>query len=152
MEPTQNPATGDDLVTIARTLRDAALYLRRYGWIQGAYYDQTATVFTPAACVVGAIGMVCYGGPVDAPAQHFDEPGFDEFEMAVAYLDLEVDRRYQDVYAWNDDRTRNADDVIGTLLEIAARYEVESTFQWLAPGSPFLTWLTAVPVPARGAE
>ncbi len=55
-------------VTPAATLRATALYLDRHGWCQGSYYDATAVCFTPAACLVGAIGMVCYGGPVDAPA------------------------------------------------------------------------------------
>ena len=78
----------------ARTLRDAALYLTRHGWVQGAQYDQTAVCFTPAACLVGAIGMVCYGGPVEAPAQHFGTPEFDAFEAAVSYLDGYLSREY----------------------------------------------------------
>ncbi|WP_449369304.1 DUF6197 family protein, partial [Actinoplanes awajinensis] len=60
--------------THSTVLRSAALYLERHGWIQGSYYDATSGVFTPPACTVGAIGMVCYGGPVDAPAQMFDDP------------------------------------------------------------------------------
>ena len=46
MQPTQTPVT-DATVTPARTLRAAARYLTRHGWIQGNYYDQAATVFTP---------------------------------------------------------------------------------------------------------
>src|SRR5438105_3512078 len=37
------------VVTPASNLRAAALYLDRHGWIQACYYDQTATVFAPAA-------------------------------------------------------------------------------------------------------
>jgi hypothetical protein len=105
-----------------RVLRSAAVYLERHGWIQGAYYEFTAEGFTPAACMVGAIGMVCYGGPVDAPAQHFDEPGFLDFEEAVVHLD-----RYllvedgSEAYEFNDAKGRSLDDVLRALRGAAAR-------------------------------
>src|SRR6266536_5797947 len=70
-------------VTPATTLRDAAGYLDRYGWCQGGYYEQTARGVMPAACTVGAIGMVCYGSQVEAPAMYFDHPGWGDFEQAV---------------------------------------------------------------------
>jgi hypothetical protein len=106
--------------TAASVLRSAALYLERHGWIQGSYYDDTAQVFTPAACTVGAIAMVCYGGPVDAPAQHFDDPGYLDFEEAVLHLD-----RYllvedgTEAYEFNDVRGRAAADVIRVLRQAA---------------------------------
>jgi hypothetical protein len=106
--------------TAARVLRSAATYLERYGWIQGAYYDATAQTFTPAACMVGAIGMVCYGGPVDAPAQHFDNPGFLDFEEAVLHLD-----RYllvedgSESYEFNDAKGRRVEDVLHALRQAA---------------------------------
>jgi hypothetical protein len=106
--------------TAAQVLRSAAVYLERHGWIQGSYYDTTATVFTPAACLVGAIGMVCYGGPVDAPAQHFDDPGFLDFEEAVLHLD-----RYllvedgSESYAFNDVPGRRVEDVLHVLRHAA---------------------------------
>jgi hypothetical protein len=106
--------------TPARVLRNAALYLERHGWIQGAYYDGTSGVFTPAACLVGAIGMVCYGGPVDAPAQHFDDPGFLDFEEAVLHLD-----RYllvedgSESYEFNDAKGRRVADVTYVLRQAA---------------------------------
>jgi hypothetical protein len=125
--PTLEPVTGT--VTPARTLRDAAQYLARYGWMQGGYYDATATVFTPAACLVGAIGMVCYGGPVDAPAQAFDDPGFGWFEAANTFIDAYLaevhdagpGERYTDAYAFNDAHGRTAEEVIATL-RAAANY------------------------------
>jgi hypothetical protein len=113
-------------VTPAQTLRAAARYLELHGWIQGAYYDPTATVFTPAACVVGAIGMVCFGGPVDAPAQHFDDPGFPDFEAAVAWLDLYLVWRLRcnvTVYDFNDGWGRQSDDVIAMLHEAADEWD-----------------------------
>ena len=107
--------------TARRVLHSAATYLERHGWIQGAYYDATAQVFTPAACMVGAIGMVCYGGPVEAPAQHFDDPGFLDFEEAVLHLDryLMVEDGSES-YEFNDVKGRTAADVIRVLRRAAA--------------------------------
>ena len=114
--------TETDDGTTARVLRSAALYLERHGWIQGAYYDATTGLFTPPACLVGAIGMVCYGGPVDAPAQHFDNPGFLNFETAVLHLDryLLVENGSES-YEFNDARGRRLEDVTRVLRDAAAR-------------------------------
>ena len=114
------PVPGDESVTPALVLRNAARYLERYGWIQGAYYDATAMSFTPPACLVGAIGMVCYGGPVEAPAQHFDDPGFLDFEEAVLHLDryLLVHGEIE-AYAFNDAKDRTAEQVITVLCQAA---------------------------------
>lgn len=115
------PVPGDASVTAKQVLRSAATYLERYGWIQGAYYDTAAQVFTPAACMVGAIGMVCYGGPVEAPAQHFDDPGYLDFEEAMLHLD-----RYllvedgTEAYEFNDAKDRTAADVLDALRKAAA--------------------------------
>jgi hypothetical protein len=113
-------------VTPAQTLRAAARYLQLHGWIQGAYYDPTATVFTPAACVVGAIGMVCFGGPVDAPAQHFDDPGFPDFEAAVAFLDLYLVWRFRSnvtAYDFNDAWGREREAVLGMVYDAASEWD-----------------------------
>jgi hypothetical protein len=107
--------------TAGLVLRLAALYLQRHGWVQGAYYDLSASVFTPAADLVGAIGMVCYGGPVEAPAQHFDDPGFLDFEEAVLHLDrylLVMDG--SQAYEFNDAKGRQVQDVIAVLRQAAA--------------------------------
>jgi hypothetical protein len=132
---TTTPGTGDTSATPARVLRDAASYLSRHGWVQGSYYDQTATVFTPAACLVGAIGMVCYGGPVDAPALHHDAPGWSDFDSAVSYLDEELTDEYgMDVYTWNDTPGRNAADVIATLYEMADLCGIETSIRAVYTG------------------
>jgi hypothetical protein len=107
--------------TAAPVLRSAALYLERHGWIQGAYFDPTATIFTPAADMAGAIGMVCYGGPVEAPAQHFDDPGYLDFEEAVLHLDrylLVMDGT--EAYEFNDAKGRTVDQVTHVLRQAAA--------------------------------
>jgi len=115
----------DDQVT-ARVLRSAATYLERHGWIQGAYYDATSGSFTPPACQVGAIGMVCYGGPVDAPTEHFNDPGFLNFEAAMLHLD-----RYllaedgSEAYEFNDAKGRRLEDVTHVLRDAASRPEPE---------------------------
>jgi hypothetical protein len=120
MQPTHTPVAPTLTTGTARTLRDAATYLRRHGWIQGAYYDSTVDGLHPAACTVGAIGMVCYGRPVPAPAQMFDRPGHDEFEAAVSYLDcLLEDERGHGVYEWNDDRARTVEEVLHVLTAVA---------------------------------
>jgi transposase-like protein len=109
---------------VSQILRCAVLYLCRHGWCQGAYYDQTAVCFTPAACLVGAIAMVCYGGPVEAPAQHFNDPGFDDFEAAVAYLDRHLSAEYgSNVYEFNDAKDRNGLQVVGMLLKAADAWD-----------------------------
>jgi hypothetical protein len=102
-------------------LRSAALYLERHGWIQGGYYDATTGVFTPPTCMVGAIGIVCYGGPVDAPAQMFNEPGFAEFEAAVLHLDryLLVENG-SEAYEFNDYKGRTLEEVTYALRQAAA--------------------------------
>ncbi|MBL7259163.1 DUF6197 family protein [Paractinoplanes lichenicola] len=114
--------TETDDETTARVLRSAALYLERHGWIQGTYYDGTSGIFTPPACLVGAIGMVCYGGPVDAPAEHRDNPGYLDFEAAVLHLDrylLAEDS--SEAYEFNDARGRCLEDVTHVLREAALR-------------------------------
>ncbi|WP_426505396.1 DUF6197 family protein [Dactylosporangium sp. McL0621] len=105
---------------VAQTLRDTRLYLQRHGWNQGEYYDATAGLFTPPACLVGAVGIVCYGGPVDAPAQMFDDPGFGSFEQAVGFLDLYLFHRFGlNVYGYNDVKGRTCDDVLAMLEQAA---------------------------------
>jgi hypothetical protein len=112
--------TDDD--TTGRVLRDAATYLERHGWIQGVYYDATSGSFTPPACLVGAIGMVCYGGPVDAPAQHFDDPGFLDFEAAVLHLDRYLlAENSSESYEFNDAKGRRLADVTRVLRDAATR-------------------------------
>ncbi|MEV8508108.1 hypothetical protein AB0368_25270 [Actinoplanes sp. NPDC051475] len=114
--------TGGAPGTVGSVLRSAALYLERHGWVQGAYYDPTATIFTPAADMAGAIGMVCYGGPVEAPAQHFDDPGFLDFEEAVLHLDrFLLAENGSESYEFNDAKGRTVEQVTDVLRQAAAR-------------------------------
>jgi hypothetical protein len=137
MQPTHNPATtaehpstgpADPIVAtvdVASILRCAARYLDRHGWCQGAYFDQTAVCFTPAACLVGAVGMVCYGGPVEAPAQMFGTPEFDDFEATITHLDefLLFEHGTPSAYEFNDADGRTAEQVITALRAAADDWE-----------------------------
>jgi hypothetical protein len=111
-------------LTPASTLRAAGRYLSQRGWIQGAYYDATSGSFTPPACMVGAIGSVCYGGPVDAPATHYRAPGYPDFEAALAQLDAYLTIRYGELaYEYNDAKGRIAPEVIAVLNAAADDYD-----------------------------
>src|SRR5262245_10189362 len=126
MEPTHNPApeagtlsctTATVEPSVGRTLREVARYLSEHGWVQGAYYDATGGSFSPPCCLVGALGMVCYGGPVDAPAQNFDDPGFARFEATLTYLDGVLSDRFGQIsYEFNDTRGRTFPAVVYAVL------------------------------------
>ncbi|MEV4275855.1 DUF6197 family protein [Actinoplanes xinjiangensis] len=121
-----HPDGADDPGSVPDVLRSAALYLERHGWCQGAYFDASSGGFLPPACVVGAIAIVCYGGPVDAPAQMFAYEGFAEFEAAVLHLDryLLVEDE-SEAYEFNDAKGRTVEDVVHALRQAAATPEHE---------------------------
>jgi hypothetical protein len=130
MQPTQNTAVLDDRpvrrtgADPASTLRAAALYLVRHGWTQGAFYEQTTSVFTPAACMAGALGMVCYGRQVEAPANNVDDPGYGAFAAAAQHLDdwLFVWHGVL-AYGFNDTPGRTIGDVIRALDDAADQWD-----------------------------
>ncbi|GIJ52475.1 hypothetical protein Val02_93610 [Virgisporangium aliadipatigenens] len=118
--------------TPANTLRDMVLYTDRYGWNQGDYYDRTAAVLFPPACIVAGLGMVCYGERFDAPALQFEHPGFGEFEAAMAWLERYLVDRFPDgddngnpmtAYGFNDARGRTYDQVRAVVLAAADLWE-----------------------------
>jgi hypothetical protein len=124
MQATHRPVTEQTVTTPAATLRAAAHYLARHGWTQGGYYEPTGTGIDPAACVVGAIGVVCYGEPNFAPAMNYNAPAWAEFDTARQVLDDYLLPRYgQEAYGFNDDRDRTAEQVIGALHAAAERWE-----------------------------
>jgi hypothetical protein len=131
------PATVTALITPAVTLRAAATYIVRYGWCQGGYYEQTDRGILPAACIVAAIGMVCYGYQVDAPAMNFEDPGWGDFEAAVAWLDRYLAARYGlddnglpvEAYSFNDTRGRLVQEVIAALREAAHQWDTEHAWR-----------------------
>jgi hypothetical protein len=111
--------------TVGATLREVVRYLAKHGWVQCAYYDSTGGSFTPPSCLVGALGMVCYGGPVDAPAQMFDDPAFARFEATLTYLDGFLTDEYGQVaYEFNDARGRSFEAVVYALLKAADQWSL----------------------------
>jgi hypothetical protein len=144
--------TETDDETTARVLRDAATYLERHGWIQGAYYDATSGSFTPSACMVGAIGMVCYRGPVDCPALHFDDPGFLDFEAAVLHLDRYLlAENGSESYEFNDAKGRRLDDVTHVLRDAATRpaHELIDALRVIDQRNADMAALSAMLIPGR---
>jgi hypothetical protein len=123
--PAAAEPVADVSVTPARTLRATARYLARYGWVQGCHYDASATVFTPAACLVGALGMVCYGGPVDTPARNYEDPGWQDFDEALSYLNDHLSSRWYatDAYLFNDAKGRTRTEVLDVLYEAAGAWD-----------------------------
>ena len=132
----------NDVVTPARTLRATAVYLARHGWVQGCLYDPSATVFTPAACWVGALGMVCYGGPVDAPAVNYEDPGYGDFVAAQQFLQkyLKATRGDEGLYSFNDVRGRTREEIIAVLNEAADQWERSRS---LLRHGPFVSAVTS---------
>ncbi|WP_431973283.1 DUF6197 family protein [Micromonospora haikouensis] len=134
MKATQIPPHAET-VTPADLLRMAALYLRRHGWHQGAYYADPDHL-TPPACAAGAIGMASTGHQVDNFLQldHLDDDHHADTLAALAafvdYLDAHEPVFYVDEdgflvdehgwpFSWNDDPARTAEQVV-TALEAAA--------------------------------
>lgn len=78
-QPTARPTPG-----LAQPLRDAADYLDRHGWCQHDFYtDRTSP--TPAADIVGALAIVCFGFPTtDVSFEHI--PTDDLIDAEKAFL------------------------------------------------------------------
>ena len=140
MHPTQEQVT---VATVppAKTLRDAALYLLRFGWCQGDMFadpDQP----TPPACALGALHMAVFGTTnvvcaLDCPNQ------IAAYDHAVAVLadhlilshgalsdidpaDPEGMTEYdpaQLVGDWNDHSVRIASHVIAALYGAAGEWD-----------------------------
>ena len=124
MQATHQPVTQQTVTTPAVTLRAAAAYLAAHGWTQGSYYDASANPVTPAACTVGAIGIVCYGQPNPAPALNYDDPAWVDFDAARQALDEYLVSTYGvEAYGFNDDRDRTAVQVIAALHAAAERWQ-----------------------------
>jgi len=104
------------------TLLATGRYLFTHGWIQQDYYANSGSLH-PAACLVGALAMVSYGYPAEAPAENFSHPAFDTFEAAMCrlggFLTHTYGRDLGDVYTFNDTPGRNVGEVL-TMLHDAA--------------------------------
>jgi hypothetical protein len=136
MHPTQNPVSATVYQpAIADTLRRAALYLIRHGWIQDNHYanEMTPVILRtptlPAADVLGALVLAVTGRTL-TPAQIAVECGHNaahELRDAVAYLvdwlGLEDRPGLDDqraLWDWNDAPWQDKAHVIDGLLSAAA--------------------------------
>ena len=125
MHPTQKQAPPVE-VTPADTLRAAATYLDRYGWIQDDYYSTIEPVegFLPEACALGAIGMAAHGRQISNP-EDADLPGSDEFLSAQVLLHDylirtgELPDHVYNIGDWNDHPDQTLEAVIATLRAAA---------------------------------
>lgn len=130
MHPT-HPIEPEATWTPADTLRNAAVYLTRYGWLQGAYYQPGA--LTPPADVLGAIAMVVYGTPVDDPTdialicwRDFADAAVTLADHLGITADFDTDAGFDieaTIYDWNDDPGRTADEVIAALNAAAIAWD-----------------------------
>jgi hypothetical protein len=133
MNPTQNQPTAEVDVTPAQVLRDAALYLQRHGWTQGALYDDHLAVIPPA-CAVGAIRCAIFGGPivtatcdqmtqldpiVGVLADHVHDTGNDTPADTGEWGSVPGDSPNAIVTDWNDAHGRTANEVIASLRTAA---------------------------------
>ncbi len=119
MHPTQKQAD-PVVVTPADTLRNAAAYLERHGWVQGDYYFNPDGDFMPAACVLGAIGMSTHGTQLDHP----DDSGLataDDYWSARSALHGhltqtgEIADESESTAQWNDRHGQTLEAVIASL-------------------------------------
>lgn len=132
MHPTQKPLLTTDGAdeSPAHTLRAAALYLDDHGWIQGAYYATTSpsTMFTPAACALGAIAIVVHGTVVDCP-ESSELPGYPALDGARQALTTSLNKAADippwefTIGEWNDQSGRTVEQVIQACRNAADAYD-----------------------------
>lgn len=136
MNATHHPAP--PLASLAQPLRDAADYLQQYGWSHHQLYASTDTA-TPAATLVGALAIVCYGRPNPKPyhypyfAPDRDAHGYTSFIIANLILgdfigiDEMTDSDGQAIeYTltdWNNEDYQSGACVIATLRAAATDYD-----------------------------
>jgi hypothetical protein len=133
---TQPTVTGVE-PTPAQTLRDAALYLERHGWIQGELYGDHIAVIPPA-CAVGAIRCALFGSPivtatyeqttqadpiVGVLAHHLHDTGNDTPPDTDEWGPTPWDSPNAIITDWNDASGRTADEVIATLRAVADQWD-----------------------------
>ncbi|GLY97645.1 hypothetical protein [Actinoplanes sp. NBRC 103695] len=151
MHRTHIPAVGtadtaDETITPAVILRGAARYLAIRGWVQNVYYGGTPGDAFPPACADGAIGLAAFGFCHPTPMNATDVPGFRSYNIARAFLNAHLiglgyrppcdpwcpEGEYclcandttEVVFAWNDDDTRTAAEVIAAFNDAADDYDL----------------------------
>jgi hypothetical protein len=118
----------------ADLLRGAAVYLQRYGWTQGEFFDLLADTDGPfpAACTSGAITTAAHGRCIATGICTLDGDQDPETIAAIramrvlaGWLDLEYTGNAYDTSAidvigdWNDHDGRTLDEVVECLADAA---------------------------------
>jgi hypothetical protein len=136
MKATHKPPTldNDTGMTPADLLRGAAVYLRRYGFTQGEFFDLLADTDGPfpPACASGAIITAAHGRCPATGILTLDGDDTPETLAAIramrvfaAFLDLEYTGNPYDTSAidvigdWNDHDGRTLDEVVECLTDAA---------------------------------
>jgi hypothetical protein len=130
MHPTHTPPTDAALPPFAMTpadiLRGAARYLETHGWHQGALYAGSS--HTPAACAIGAIGMIACGGRLAPTNPRGARPTYRAATTALhTYLHTATGGQHRRVSDWNDASGRTAAEVIAALRGAAEQYDQDHT-------------------------
>jgi hypothetical protein len=119
--PAAGKASGAD-DSVRDALLAAGKYLVEHGWNQREYYTDANAVH-PAACVVGALSMVCYGYPAEDPANNVNHPAYETFDAAVGRLDWYITDTFGSalagVYGFNDADSRTVGEVLAVLWDVA---------------------------------
>jgi hypothetical protein len=123
--PTPHPSPAD-------TLRQAAEYLRRYGWIQHRYFANLTSP-TPSACTLGALYIVTHGRVHTQPYEDvFD--GADQSQEFVRFLNAQYalilylglhtpNAAITSLHDWNDHQDRHQSGVILALHQAAEDFD-----------------------------
>ena len=134
-----------DQPTPATVLRQAAMYVWRYGWTFDGFYhrhdaDEDFVAFPPA-CMAGAIRCVVFGRPVDSLYDEIIDPDHTEHARLITAAQIaladEVDPEWsvespctdKDVCAlevisdWNDVEDRTISDVLIALYSAADEWD-----------------------------
>ncbi|GAA3252285.1 hypothetical protein ACFO1B_44200 [Dactylosporangium siamense] len=118
--PAAGKASGAD-DSVRDALLAAGKYLSEHGWNQREYYADPNAV-NPAACLVGALSMVCYGYPAADPSGNVTHPCWPTFATAVQQLNTYADDTFGEiggVYGFNDVDGRTVGEVLAVLWEVA---------------------------------
>jgi hypothetical protein len=118
----------DDTTTIspspADILRNAATYLTRHGWTQGAFYANLHQL-SPPACALGAIAIIANGEVRHDPIVEDDtDPCWRAVKALCEYLyGYETLAFGYYVDTWNDHENRTVDQVTRVLNNAADQWQ-----------------------------
>jgi hypothetical protein len=134
----------DPTINPAKVLRNAAIYLWRYGWTTDEFYNRVLgeDIPFPPACVAGAIRCAVFGRPVDSLYDEIVDPAHEInarlITCAQTLLADEVDPEWrcadpncsdmpvcalQVINEWNDYEGRTVSEVLIALYSAADEWD-----------------------------